>query len=96
MTTNRASWSIENSLFLGIAVFVASIYFTYPTDEDWIPLDIGLSQSTYFDRNSLQWSGNVVTVATKSLSVNNIYGEFYVSERNDGCRQVVKREEAAI
>ena len=33
---------------------------------------------------------------TKSLSVNNIYGEFYVSERNDGCRQVVKREEAAI
>lgn len=70
MTTNKASWSIENSLFLGIAVFVASIYFTYPTDEDWIPLDIGLSQSTYFDRNSLQWSGNVVTMATKYINSN--------------------------
>ena len=62
----------ENLQILVVVVLAGIGYLLYPSGEDWMPLDLNSygSTSIYFDRNTVSWSGNDMSLSTKSINSN--------------------------
>jgi hypothetical protein len=64
---------MSNSGNFGGLVFLAVLgigYYEYPSGEDWMPPSLNGPVSSYFDRNTLSWSGNVVSLSIKGINSN--------------------------
>jgi hypothetical protein len=62
------SQKYELYLVLVVAIVLGTVCYQYPSGEDWVPLFLNQSNKAgYFDKNSMSWSGNVVSLYVKLI-----------------------------
>lgn len=60
--------SDKNLELLIVAVICGIGFVLFPSGEDWFPLDLDSPEAIYFDRNSLSWNKNVVSLSLKMIN----------------------------